>query len=219
MRKFSFCFLFVVLPSVLSASLSTNNNQSLQAFLKNMIVEVKDRTAVDGSNEAENSLTHDETEVQDDETEVEGVPPGMGALGCYASSTAFHVYLSSSRCYHTGANIQFNQVLVNTYNRYNVHTGIFTVLYTGYYVFTWTVAAEHKSWFSAELRVNGALRGTVMADSDVGGRASGIHPATGFVITRVTSNQHVYIRFVSGSGCTLKSDSRTRATFSGWRMY
>jgi hypothetical protein len=136
-----------------------------------------------------------------------------------ASSTAFHAYLSSSRCYHTGANIQFNQVLVNTYNRYNVHTGIFTVLYTGYYVFTWTVAAEHKSWFSAELRVNGALRGTVMADSDVGGRASGIHPATGFVITRVTCNQHVYIRFVSGSGCTLKSDSRTRATFSGWRMY
>jgi hypothetical protein len=82
MGKFSFCFLFVVLPSVLSAALSINNNQSLQDFLKNLIVEVKDRTAVDGSYEAENSLTHDETGVQDDETEVEGVPPGMGALGC-----------------------------------------------------------------------------------------------------------------------------------------
>jgi hypothetical protein len=45
-----------------------------------MIVEVKDRTPEGGSNEAENSLTHDETEVQDDETEVEVVPPGMGGF-------------------------------------------------------------------------------------------------------------------------------------------
>ncbi|XP_060582298.1 galactose-specific lectin nattectin-like isoform X2 [Ruditapes philippinarum] len=100
MRKFSFCFLFVVSPFVHSASLSTNNNKSLQAFLKNMIVEVKDRTPVGGSNEAENSLTHDETEVQDDETEVEVVPPGM-ALDC-PSGWICH----GTSCYHFSRDLE-----------------------------------------------------------------------------------------------------------------
>lgn len=130
----------------------------------------------------------------------------------------FHAYLSSCRCYHTGTTFQFNVAPVNPYGRYNVHTGIYTVPYTGYYVFTWTVAANYKSWFSAELRANGVLKGTAMADSDVSG-PSGIHPATGFVIAKVNANDHVYIRYVSGHGCGVKSDSRTRTTFTGWRIY
>ncbi|XP_045181103.2 uncharacterized protein LOC123540280 [Mercenaria mercenaria] len=144
------------------------------------------------------------------------------AEGSAGTQVAFHAYLSSSKCYKNHETFVFNRAEVNMNggNRggYNADTGIFVVPETGLYAMTWTVAAYHGTWFSAQLMVNGVVKGVVMTDADVSGSGYGVHPATGFVLTMLSRDSHVYIRFVSGHGCRVKSDSRIRSTFSGWLM-
>ena len=131
---------------------------------------------------------------------------------------AFHAYLGGPRCYYTGATIKFDIAPINTGTRYNVHTGVFVVAVPGLYAFTWTVAAEERNRFVAQLRVNGVIKGNIVADSYANGKGNGIHPSTGFVIANVKHGDHVYIRYVHVYGCIVKSDSMTRSTFSGWLL-
>ncbi|XP_045183038.2 uncharacterized protein LOC123541552 [Mercenaria mercenaria] len=142
--------------------------------------------------------------------------------GCTGTQVAFHAYLSSTKCYRNHKTFIFDRVQVNRNGGnggwYNENTGIFVVPKTGLYAMTWTVAADHGTWFSAQLMVNGEVKGVVMTDADVSGSGIGVHPATGFVLTRLSHDSHVNIRFVSGHGCEVKSDGLIRNTFSGWLM-
>ncbi|XP_060599385.1 uncharacterized protein LOC132752988 [Ruditapes philippinarum] len=204
------CCLLLLLQQTLGASLpeSSNANLSSQSFFRSLI------TGTGGlSGEVDNEILEDEFSQSEGETQDASIPEtGFG------HKKAFYAYLSVTRCYHTGNTIIFDRAPVNFGNRYSVHTGVYIVPKSGLYAFTWTVAAEKKTWFVSELRVNGVVKGNIMTDSDVTGHASGIHPSTGFALVNVKHGDHVYIRYVSGYGCKVKSDRMTRSTFSGWRL-
>ncbi|XP_053381716.1 uncharacterized protein LOC128549225 [Mercenaria mercenaria] len=135
------------------------------------------------------------------------------------SQVAFYVYLSSTRCYGNHEIFKFDVETVDVGGGFNTADGIFDAPATGLYVFSWTAVALQKSYFSAELIVNGVVKGVVEADPDVGGPADGVHPATGVVLANVNAGNHVFVRFKQGGSCYVKSDSSARTSFSGWLLF
>jgi hypothetical protein len=126
--------------------------------------------------------------------------------------------LSGNRCYSHHERFKFDRAPVNLGNGFNVNDGIFDAPATGIYVLSWTVAAPHGSWSSAELIINGAVQGVIESDSDLNGSGSGVHPATGLVLANVNAGNHIYIRYIKGAGCTVRSNSYTRTSFTGWLL-
>jgi hypothetical protein len=136
----------------------------------------------------------------------------------FADSLAFHAYLSSSQNYTASTIIKFDMAPVNVLNRYNPSTGKYIVGLLGVYAFTWTVAADRKTYFTTELMVNDAVKGNIKSDADFVGQSDGIHPSTGFVLAIVEPRDEVWIRYHKYEGNTILSDNTTRSTFSGWRI-
>lgn len=134
------------------------------------------------------------------------------------TEVAFHVYLSGSRCYSNHEIFKFDREAVDVGSGYNINDGIFDAPATGLYVFTWTVAATQGSWYTAELVIDGAVKGWIITDSDTAGTGNGVHPATGIVLANVNAGDHVFIRYLTGSNCHVESDFKTRTTFSGWLL-
>lgn len=132
---------------------------------------------------------------------------------------AFYAYASRDRCYNNRETIIFDRKMLDVHQAYNTNSGIFVVPVTGIYVFSWTVAAPHNNWFFAELVVNNIVAGRVMTDADVGGRAQGVHPATGVAVLMVDAKSHVFVRFNKGHNCVLMSGNLARSTFSGWLLH
>ena len=131
---------------------------------------------------------------------------------------AFHAYLSGNRCYSNHEIFKFDRLSVNVGGGFNVNDGIFDAPATGIYVFSWTVAAQQGTAFSAEVIINGAVQGDIRSDSDLNGSGDGVHPATGLVLANVNAGNHVFIRYVSAGLCNVLSNSQTRSSFTGWLL-
>ncbi|XP_045183085.2 uncharacterized protein LOC123541582 [Mercenaria mercenaria] len=190
----------------------TTCNAASQDRLKSRLEALLENVNASGMLQAEDPIDHE-------------LPPATGLVRKAVSTNrvAFHVYMSRSRCYNNREILKFDRKVVDIGSKggsgFNMYSGIYVAPTTGLYVFTWTVAAEHRTWFVSELEVNGAVKGITKADSDVKGNGVGTHPVTGFVLAQVISGDHVYIRFIRHTGCTVKSDSSNRSTFTGWQMF
>lgn len=103
---------------------------------------------------------------------------------------AFYTLERTYRCYNNLETIIFGTRKLDVKDAYDIDSGIFVVPVTGIYVFSWTVAARVDNWFIAELVVDNNVAGAV----GVGGRAQGIHPATGVAVLMVDAMSHVFVR-------------------------
>ncbi|XP_060562506.1 uncharacterized protein LOC132722095 [Ruditapes philippinarum] len=129
---------------------------------------------------------------------------------------AFHVYLSSSKCFNDHQIIEYDTEVLDTGNGYNEHDGIYIVPESGIYVFTWTFTNDIAEYAITEIVVNGETQGWTIADGS--GQRLLYNPSSGLVLARVNAGDHVFIRRVEGRGCTAYSGQYVQPTFSGWQL-
>ncbi|XP_021359086.1 uncharacterized protein LOC110454070 isoform X2 [Mizuhopecten yessoensis] len=111
--------------------------------------------------------------------------------------------------------IEFDNSDIDIGSGYEHADGRYRVPASGVYVFTWSIVSAENSGGNmiTELRIDGQVKGSTNADSDLRNWES----ATGLVVTRVEKDNHVYIR--SKSTGIIKSNELARSTFSGWRLF
>ena len=129
---------------------------------------------------------------------------------------AFHVYLSSSRCFNDHQIIEYDTEVLDTGNGYNEHDGMYVVPESGLYVFTWTYAADYAQYAVTEIVVNGVAESWTISDGSGGSLL--LSPSSGLILANVNAGDHVFIRRVQGNGCTAISNKFMRPTFSGWQL-
>ncbi|XP_045180164.2 uncharacterized protein LOC123539585 [Mercenaria mercenaria] len=137
---------------------------------------------------------------------------------------AFHVYMDRTICYHIGESFIFQSKPLDIGGGFGHDDRIYDVPLSGIYVLTWTVAVPtiyHS--VVTELFVNNGAVGILTSDPDTGPTtATGIHPASGVVVIRLSASDHVSIRIKQASnscgGKVMSDDSVVRTTFSGWMI-
>lgn len=117
-----------------------------------------------------------------------------------AHVVAFYAYFSNNfKFLLAGQTFVFDSVETNLGNGYNRKTGIFTAPTGGVYAFTWTIVAAgtHAAGTSgaygettAQLRQNGAPRGSVKVDSE---KEHDDEVSTGFVVLSVRAGDEIQI--------------------------
>lgn len=123
---------------------------------------------------------------------------------------------------HDSVNIPKHQTLIydaiitNDGNGYNSQSGVFTVPFTGQYVFTWSATVWVRSAYETQLMVNGDVKGVTFADA---GEATDSDMSTGVVVVGVQKGDDVYIRTGTYVRATMQSSKHGRASFSGWKIY
>lgn len=123
---------------------------------------------------------------------------------------------------HDSVNIPKHQTLIydaiitNDGNGYNSQSGVFTVPFTGQYVFTWSATVWVRSAYETQLMVNGDVKGVTFADA---GEATDADMSTGVVVVGVQKGDDVYIRTGTYVRATMQSSKYGRASFSGWKIY
>lgn len=83
-------------------------------------------------------------------------------------------------------------------------------------MFTWSFMSEANEVVYTELMKNSDIIGTRYADSAT---SSVWDFATGVVVVDVSQGDHIFIRIGTTSDRKVLSISKSRTTFSGWRLY
>ncbi|XP_062592701.1 uncharacterized protein LOC134254173 [Saccostrea cucullata] len=114
--------------------------------------------------------------------------------------------------------IVFDNMITNTHNAYNGHTGIFTSPSTGVFAFSWTLNTAGTGHF--ELMHNSEIKTTTTSES--GGpphveRAS----VSATIVLELRKNDVVFVRthHARGQGIFIVSNSLMQSSFSGWQIY
>ncbi|XP_045163751.2 complement C1q-like protein 4 [Mercenaria mercenaria] len=129
---------------------------------------------------------------------------------------AFHVYLTSNRCYNDHEVIDYDGEELDIGNGYNEKDGIYVVPVSGVYVFTWTFLADYAQYAVTEIVVNGEKKGWTITDGT--SQSLLLSPSSSLIVTSVNAGDHVFIRRVQGRGCSAVNSQYMRATFSGWQL-
>ena len=129
---------------------------------------------------------------------------------------AFHVYLSSSRCFNDHQIIEYDTEVLDTGNGYNEHDGMYVVPVSGVYVFTWTFLADSSQYAVTEIVINGVAETWTISDGS--DHRLLYSPTSALILANVNAGDHVFIRRVEGRGCTATSNQKIRPTFSGWQL-
>lgn len=125
---------------------------------------------------------------------------------------------NGNACFHQQQMVVFDTEVTDIGNGYNTSNGIYEPPISGVYVFAWTAVATYNEYFTAELVVNGQVRGTTMADAQIFG-GTGIHPATGVAVLQLNVGDNVYVRRGIARGCRIASIAQALNTFSGWLLF
>ncbi|XP_062613741.1 complement C1q-like protein 2 [Saccostrea cucullata] len=111
--------------------------------------------------------------------------------------------------------LRFDVVKINVGNGYHPSTGVFVVLETGIYVFTWTIRIYGNYNHSTQLMVNTKEQGIIRTHVTSGVDFEG----TGIVVAQVTAGDDVFVRtHASWNNGAIISDTAGRSSFSGWKL-
>ncbi|XP_062592700.1 uncharacterized protein LOC134254172 [Saccostrea cucullata] len=114
--------------------------------------------------------------------------------------------------------VVFDNVITNTHNAYNGHTGIFTSPSTGVFAFSWTMNSERSGHY--ELMHNSEVKTITTSESSVRPhveRAS----VSATIVLELRENDVVFLRthHARGQGIFIVSNSLMQSSFSGWQVY
>ncbi|XP_060562505.1 uncharacterized protein LOC132722094 [Ruditapes philippinarum] len=190
-----------------------HNNQSYESHINAAMHDNVD--SINRSRKLETSDWHGTPNVQNDRN-THGIASLSKKELLQSERIAFHVYLSSNKCFNDHQIIEYDTEVLDTGNGYNEHDGIYIVPESGIYVFTWTFIADLAEYAVTEIVVNGATQGWTISDGSI--QRLLYNPSSGLVLARVNAGDHVFIRRVQGLGCTAYSDQYVQPTFSGWQL-
>ncbi|XP_060577780.1 uncharacterized protein LOC132734917 [Ruditapes philippinarum] len=190
-----------------------HNNLSYESHINAAMHETID--SINKSRKLETSDWHDTPNFQNDQN-----PDAIASLSkkeiLQSGRVAFHVYLSSSKCFNNFQVIEYDTEVLDTGNGYNEHDGIYIVPESGIYVFTWTFIADYSEYAVNEIVINGAAKGWTISDGS--GHCILRSPSSGLILASVNAGDHVFIRRVTGHGCMVYSSTFGQPTFSGWQL-
>lgn len=114
--------------------------------------------------------------------------------------------------------IVFDNVITNTHNAYNGHTGIFTSPSTGVFAFSWTMNSEGFGFY--ELMHNSEVKTTTSSES-IGRPHLERASVSATIVLELRENDVVFVRthHAWGQGRYIVSNSLMKSSFSGWQVY
>lgn len=130
---------------------------------------------------------------------------------------AFHAYLSidSSGTLTRYYVLKFDIVPLNNGYGYNSFDDIFTVSFSGTYVFTWSCKSDVDGYVFTELTKNT----DVIRNRFAGSLNSPVYNfSTGIVVAYVNKDANVYVRMIKASRSKVRRVVESRTTFSGWLL-
>ncbi|XP_065921210.1 uncharacterized protein [Magallana gigas] len=137
----------------------------------------------------------------------------------FPDGAAFSAYVSVST---TGLSndftIHFDTIITNIGHHYNKHTGAFTAPQHGVYVFTWNLYCSTGGHIYSQLVVNSNVVEAMYTSAE---GASNTRSPTGTVVVEVNQGDVVFFRThpTHGHIGNLRSDSKWRSSFNGWKLY
>ncbi|XP_045165348.2 C1q-related factor-like [Mercenaria mercenaria] len=135
-----------------------------------------------------------------------------------STNVAFYVYLSHHPQYNKHETLVFDVEETDTGDNYNANDGIFDVPVTGTYVFTVTVGSLHNGFVTAEIIVNGQVKGTAFANSE---HIHDDHSASGTIVVHANAGDHVFVRkgATSDNYPIISDNAYIRTAFCGWLLF
>lgn len=133
-----------------------------------------------------------------------------------SANVSLYVYLSGDRCYSTKETFIYDVVETNNGFGYNRNDGIFEVPVAGVYVLTVTVACMQKTFYTAELVVNGTVKGRVSANAY---ESNEYHTGSITTVVYVSVGQHVFVRRAEANRDCCVHSGYTWTSFTGWLLF